>query len=253
MFAAHVGIDVFLKGLSVYLKQHLYGSTTSQDLWRALSEVAGFDVGDMLKEWMGEVRRSYLLLILLLILTDWIPRHHCRRCRNRRPCTSDEILGARPSGCRTRQSHLVRVFFALNSWIYAQVHDRNVPLSTITKNNHGTSIIDRSHILSKREAMLDLDTSRPFKLNVGTTGVCELLLISPHRWAVVEIISDRVLYTGNLFDGVMREAVKVGSIFAAEDRVGLLLDTLAFAKAGLAKTSGVLALANALRHDRDCK
>jgi hypothetical protein len=55
MFAAHVGIDVFLKGLSTYLKRHLYGNTISQDLWHALSETAGFDVGDMLREWMGEV------------------------------------------------------------------------------------------------------------------------------------------------------------------------------------------------------
>jgi aminopeptidase 2 len=55
MYSAHVGIDVFLKGLSVYLKHHLYGNTTSKDLFEGLSEAAGFDVGDMLKEWMGKV------------------------------------------------------------------------------------------------------------------------------------------------------------------------------------------------------
>jgi aminopeptidase 2 len=55
MYAAHVGIDVFLKGLSTYLKRHLYGNTTSKDLFEGLSEAAGFDVGDLLKEWMREV------------------------------------------------------------------------------------------------------------------------------------------------------------------------------------------------------
>jgi aminopeptidase 2 len=55
MCAAHVGTDVFLRGVSAYLKRHLYGNTTSQDLWLALSEASGFDVADLLKEWMCEV------------------------------------------------------------------------------------------------------------------------------------------------------------------------------------------------------
>jgi aminopeptidase N len=55
MLASHIGIETFLKGVSVYLKRHLYSNTTSQDLWEALTEIAGIDVGDMLKEWITEV------------------------------------------------------------------------------------------------------------------------------------------------------------------------------------------------------
>jgi hypothetical protein len=51
---------------------------------------------------------------------------------------------------------------------------RKIPLSILTKNGHDTSFIERSHVLSKRETMVDLDTSKPFKLNAGTTGVCKL-------------------------------------------------------------------------------
>jgi hypothetical protein len=62
-----------------------------------------------------------------------------------------------------------------------------------------------------------------------------------------------VLYSGDLFDKGMQEAVKVNSIFTAEDRVGLLLDTLAFAKAGLTRTNRLLSLGYALRGERDCE
>jgi aminopeptidase 2 len=61
------------------------------------------------------------------------------------------------------------------------------------------------------------------------------------------------MYSGDLFKQVTREAIKPDGIFTAEDRVGLLLDTLAFAKAGLIKTSSMLWLAKDLRKQRNCK
>jgi hypothetical protein len=51
----------------------------------------------------------------------------------------------------------------------------------------------------------------------------------------------------------MQEAVKPDGIFTAEDRVGLLLDTLAFAKAGSVKTGSVLSLVNSLRAEQNCE
>jgi aminopeptidase 2 len=52
MLASHIVAETFLKGVSVYLKGHLYGNTTSKDL---LTEASGIDVGDILKEWMTKV------------------------------------------------------------------------------------------------------------------------------------------------------------------------------------------------------
>jgi hypothetical protein len=52
---------------------------------------------------------------------------------------------------------------------------------------------------------------------------------------------------------MVNEAVNPHTIFTAEDRVGFLLDTFAFAKAGQTKTSSLLALIDALRSDHDCQ
>jgi aminopeptidase N len=77
MFATHVGTKTFLRGVSTYLKRHLYSNTVSQDLWEALSDVTGIDVGDLLKEWMSEVIHIFCLYDQILTSSDWIPCHHC--------------------------------------------------------------------------------------------------------------------------------------------------------------------------------
>jgi aminopeptidase 2 len=56
MLSDYVGEEVFLKGVSIYLKKHLYGNTVSQDLWDGISEAAGHDVGKMMQTWVGKIR-----------------------------------------------------------------------------------------------------------------------------------------------------------------------------------------------------
>ena len=41
MLAAHVGEEKFLKGVSLYLKDHLYGNTVTQDLWDGIAKATG--------------------------------------------------------------------------------------------------------------------------------------------------------------------------------------------------------------------
>ena len=41
---SHLGRDVFLKGISAYLKKHSYGNTKAADLWTSLSEACGQDL-----------------------------------------------------------------------------------------------------------------------------------------------------------------------------------------------------------------
>jgi aminopeptidase 2 len=55
MLSDYVGEEVFLKGVSMYLKKHLYGNTVSQDLWDGISEAAERDVGKMMQTWVGKV------------------------------------------------------------------------------------------------------------------------------------------------------------------------------------------------------
>ena len=41
MLSAFVGEETFLRGVSIYLKRHLYGNSVSRDLWDGISEAAG--------------------------------------------------------------------------------------------------------------------------------------------------------------------------------------------------------------------
>ena len=43
-----LGIDVFLEGVRKYLKKHAHGNTTTNDLWDALSEASGKNVGQIM-------------------------------------------------------------------------------------------------------------------------------------------------------------------------------------------------------------
>ena len=41
MLSAYVGEETFLKGVSIYLKKHLYANSVSKDLWEGISEASG--------------------------------------------------------------------------------------------------------------------------------------------------------------------------------------------------------------------
>ncbi|MFB3060024.1 MAG: M1 family metallopeptidase, partial [Candidatus Binatia bacterium] len=51
MLAAYLGEDVFRRGLHDYLKRHQYSNATTEDLWRALGEVSGKRVKEMMDTW----------------------------------------------------------------------------------------------------------------------------------------------------------------------------------------------------------
>lgn len=55
MLAAHLGQETFLKGVSNYLKAHMYGNATTKNLWSALSEAAGQDVNALMDPWIRKV------------------------------------------------------------------------------------------------------------------------------------------------------------------------------------------------------
>jgi len=55
MLANYVGEDVFLKGVSIYLKQHLYGNSVTNDLWSGVAEASGIDVPKMMNNWVMKV------------------------------------------------------------------------------------------------------------------------------------------------------------------------------------------------------
>lgn len=56
MLADFVGEDVFLRGVSIYLKKLLYQNSVTKDLWDGVSESSGIDVNKMMAEWILKVR-----------------------------------------------------------------------------------------------------------------------------------------------------------------------------------------------------
>jgi aminopeptidase 2 len=108
-----------------------------------------------------------------------------------------------------------------------------VPLAILTVDENGKSEINRSAVLDKREDTFVVDTNKPFKLNAGTSGVY------------------RVLYTPDRLAKIASEAAKEGSAFSLDDRIGLVHDSFALAKAGLADVSSALTLTDNLRHEKE--
>ena len=58
MLANYVGEDVFLKGVSIYLKKHLYGNSVTNDLWAGVAEASGIDAPKMMNNWVTKVGTS---------------------------------------------------------------------------------------------------------------------------------------------------------------------------------------------------
>lgn len=54
MLSNFVGEDKFLKGVSIYLKRHLYANARTEDLMKGISEAAGIDAGGMMRNWLGQ-------------------------------------------------------------------------------------------------------------------------------------------------------------------------------------------------------
>jgi aminopeptidase 2 len=146
MLSNYVGEDVFLKGVSVYLKNHLYGNTVSQNLWDGISSAAGKDVGAMMRTWVGKIGFPYL--------------------------TVTEIkLENGKTGIKVRQDRFLETGPAKqedNETLW------QVPLSLLTVGEDGKPKIQREIVLKDREMEIELDTSKPFKLNAGTVSPGQL-------------------------------------------------------------------------------
>lgn len=65
--------------------------------------------------------------------------------------------------------------------------------------------------------------------------------------------TDRVSYSPERLLAIANEAVKENSPFSVEDRIGLIYDSIALARAGYSDISGVLAIYDVLRNEKDCE
>ncbi|KAJ7741960.1 leucyl aminopeptidase [Mycena maculata] len=198
MLSCFVGQDKFLKGVSLYLKERLYGNSTTADLWRGVEEATGIKVSEIMGEWISK------------------PGF---------PVVSVQEI---KDGVHVRQDRFLLTGAAPEDTIWS------IPLQILSVDGTGRALIDHQVVLREREQFIALDTSRPFKINAGTTGYY------------------RVLYSPDRLKAIGVEAAKeTSTIFSVADRVGLINDATALAKADLMNISDTLTLIYALRADRE--
>jgi aminopeptidase 2 len=138
MLARHVGEDVFLKGVSIYLKKHLYKNSDPKDLWDGITEAAGIDIGAIMQNWVFEIGFPFL------------------------------TVKENANGIHIRQDRFLSTGDASEAENKTIWH---IPLSLLTTDASGKTKVDHTLVLSEREMDIKLDTSKPWKLNAGTVGV----------------------------------------------------------------------------------
>ncbi|KAE8844596.1 hypothetical protein P3342_002106 [Pyrenophora teres f. teres] len=55
MISKYIGEETFMEGIRQYLKKHAYGNTETGDLWAALADASGKDVGKVMDIWTKKV------------------------------------------------------------------------------------------------------------------------------------------------------------------------------------------------------
>lgn len=175
MLSDFVGEEKFLKGVSLYLKKHLYRNTVTNDLFEGISAATGVDSVRLMDNWIKKIGFP------LITVTEG------------------------PSSIHVRQDRFIETGHAdpkENETIW------NVPLSILTVDPNGRTSIDRTAILEEREKDFDLDINGSFKLNAGTVGVYRVLY-TPERLAKIAAEASKTDSIFTLDDrmGILYDAV----------------------------------------------
>ncbi|PVG02822.1 putative AAP1-alanine/arginine aminopeptidase [Serendipita vermifera] len=200
MLSDFVTEEKFLKGVSIYLKKHLYSNARTVNLWQGISESSGVDIPDIMDNWINKIGFP------VLTVTE----------------KADSIT--------VRQDRYLET---------GDVKDEEnqtlwkIPLKLLTVDENGNCNIDRSIVMTKREETYPVDTSRPYKLNSGTSGVY------------------RVLYQPERVKLLGRQAYQQNTPFNVTDRIGLVSDAMVLAKSGMALTSAGLGLINEMKNETE--
>ncbi|TBU53789.1 hypothetical protein BD310DRAFT_937381 [Dichomitus squalens] len=199
MLSSHVGEHQFLKGVSIYLKKHLYKNAVTKDLWEGIQAATNLDIPKIMDTWIKEMGYP------VLTVTETEDGLHIRQ---------DRFLETGPA----EEKH--------NQIIWT------VPLSILTVSDDGKPTVQK-HIFDTRENFYSLETSKVFKLNVDTTG-----------FYAVQYSPERLVRLG-------RTAALPDSPFSLSDRIGLVWDASALAKAGYAPVSSAFALIRMLQGEKE--
>lgn len=137
MLKSVVGEEKFFKGVSIYLKKHLYSNAQSSDLWEGISQSVGKDMGSVMANWTLKVGFP-------VITVEESGDSELKLTQNRFLSTNDVKGGE-------------------NETLWW------VPLEVKTVNG-GKTDVDHDAILSDRSATYKV-SSDSFKLNAETIGL----------------------------------------------------------------------------------
>ncbi|KAL1947448.1 hypothetical protein VTO73DRAFT_14409 [Trametes versicolor] len=200
MLASYVGEDRFLKGVSIYLKKHMYKNSVTRDLWEGIQAATDLDIPKMMDNWVKKMGYP------VLTVTEKEGGIHVRQ---------DRFLETGPADPKDNET----------IW--------TLPLNLLIVDNEGKSILNKATLLDEREKFIPLDTSKPFKLNADTTG-----------FYAVQYSPDRLTKLG-------QQAAAPNSPFTLSDRIGIVCDSLALARAGYSTVSSALELISVLHSEKE--
>ena len=180
MLSDYVGEEKFLKGVSLYLKKNLFANSVTHDLWEGISTATGLDITQLMENWITKIGFP------VLTVTEDARGIIVRQGRFLETGSTD------PKDNETIW------FISLPTFIFHSMAQfspscRNIPLSLLSTKN-GKSSVDKTAILQARETTIPLDTSQPFKLNAGTTGVCASFLLFALTLSLKKIHRPRIVH-----------------------------------------------------------
>ncbi|KAJ3856565.1 leucyl aminopeptidase [Lentinula lateritia] len=171
MLANHVGVDAFLKGVSVYLKANLYGNSVTHDLWKGIEEATGFDPSNFMDAYISKPGFP------VIEVTE-----------------SEGII------------HIVQARFLQKGTIDDTNTIWNIPLNLLTVDSNGKSSINKV-VLKEQSSSYAVNTEQLFKLNAGTFGYYRVMY-TPERFRRIAIEAAKetsVLNTGDRL-GLVQDA-----------------------------------------------
>ncbi|GJJ09825.1 hypothetical protein Clacol_004049 [Clathrus columnatus] len=145
MLSVYAGEEKFLKGVSIYLKDHLYQNTVAEDLWKGIQQAT--DIPALMTNWTSKIGHP----VLTVEETD--------------------------DGIRIRQDRYLSTGVAEeedNQTIW------QIPLNILTVNPNGEASVDRQALLPTRETVYQLDIKQLWMLNQGATGFYRVLYPPRH-------------------------------------------------------------------------
>ncbi len=221
MLWKYLGEKDFQKGLQVYLKRHAYSNAKTEDLWKALSEVSGKDVGKIMVNWTS---KSGHPLVRVQGIGDRLQLTQERFFSSpiSKKETKDNTVWSIPLSSLRMQGSNKQIFGS-------ELDSRSSSLNDEAKGLRVDDLRGNDNLLMDQKSITIPNTET--KLNVGEVSLVRVDY--PHE------------YLKNL-----EQDVKSGKL-SAPDRLGLIRDSFDLAQSGNSPTTLALELAQSYVGEED--